>query len=77
MILCNCCRTNNAPKALYKDFWICDDCVEKYGSYDAAAYICQVKRVLGLDKVPKALLDEIDKEYEYYMQKNFHKQEEE
>lgn len=63
--------------AIYKDFWICEDCVEKFGSYDAAAYICQVKKELGLDKVPKALLDEIDKEYDYYMQMNFHKQEEE
>lgn len=77
MILCSCCRTNNAPMAIYKDFWICEDCVEKFGSYDAAAFICLAKRVLGLDKVPKALLDEIDKEYDYYMQKNFHKQEEE
>lgn len=76
MILCNCCRTNNAPMAIYKDFWICDDCVEKYGSYDAAAFICLAKKVLGLDKVPKALLDEIDKEYDY-MQKNFPKREEE
>ena len=76
MILCSCCRTNNAPMAIYKDFWICDDCVKKYGSYDAAALLCLAKRVLGLDKVPKALLDEIDKEYDYYI-KNFKKQEEE
>lgn len=77
MILCNCCSTDNAPMAIYKDYWICDDCVEKYGSYDAAALICLARSVSGLDQVPKALLDEIDKEYDYYMQKNFHKQEEE
>lgn len=36
MILCNCCNTDNAPMARHKDYWICDDCVERFGSYDAA-----------------------------------------
>ena len=39
MILCNCCGTNNAPMAVYKDYWICDDCKERYGTYDAAVEI--------------------------------------
>ena len=36
MILCNCCHCDNAPLALVEQYWICDDCVEKYGSYKAA-----------------------------------------
>lgn len=28
MILCNCCNTNNAPMALHRGYWICDDCLE-------------------------------------------------
>lgn len=76
MISCNCCGTNNAPMAKHRGYWICDDCVEKYGTYDAAAFICLAKSVLGLDQVPKALSEELDKQYDYYMKKNFSKQEE-
>lgn len=36
MIMCNCCNTDNAPLARYKDYWICEDCLEEYGSYDCA-----------------------------------------
>lgn len=44
MILCNCCGCNNAPMAIHKDYWICDDCVEKYGSYDAAVEEIEKRR---------------------------------
>jgi len=35
-ILCNCCGADNAPLALHKNYWICEDCLEYFGSYDAA-----------------------------------------
>lgn len=59
-ILCNCCNTDNAPMARHRGYLICDDCVEKYGSYDAAAFICLARNAVGLDQVPEELLDEIE-----------------
>lgn len=32
MISCNCCGTNNAPMAIHRDYWICDDCGKIIGS---------------------------------------------
>lgn len=75
-ILCNYCSTNNAPMAIHRGYLICDDCVERYGSYDNAALICLAKNAFGLDQVPEELLDELDKQYDYYIKKNFSKQEE-
>lgn len=67
-ILCNCCNCDNAPMAIHRGYLICDDCVERYGSYDAAALICSARNVSGLDQVPKALSDELD---EHYKKMNF------
>lgn len=75
-ILCNCCNTDNAPMARHRGYLICDDCVEKYGSYDAAALICLARNAAGLDQVPEELLDELDELYSHYMKMNFSKQEE-
>ena len=70
-ILCNCCNTDNAPMAKHKSYLICDDCVERYGSYDNAALICLARNTFGLDLVPEELLDELDELYEHYMKMNF------
>ena len=44
MILCNCCSTNNAPMARHRGYLICDDCKERYGTYDAAVEIIIEKK---------------------------------
>lgn len=41
---CNCCGCDNAPMACHENYLICDDCVEKYGSYDAALEIIIEKK---------------------------------
>lgn len=51
MILCNCCGTDNAPMAIHKDYWICDDCVEKYGSYDAAVEAIKERHTIKIKKI--------------------------
>ena len=75
-ILCSCCNTDNAPMARHRGYLICDDCVERYGSYDNAALICLAKNAFGLNQVPEELLDELDELYAHYMKMNFPKQEE-
>lgn len=43
-ILCNCCNTDNAPMARHRGYLICDDCKERYGTYDAAVEIIIEKK---------------------------------
>lgn len=71
MILCNCCNTDNAPMSIHKDYWICDDCVEKYGSYEAVVIIIETRYAVGLDKIPKEAEAETEELYKYYMARNF------
>ena len=71
MMLCNCCSCNNAPMAIHEGYWICDDCVERYGSYDNAVYIINARKAVGLDKVPKEIQAETEELYKYYKKRNF------
>ena len=75
-ILCNLCNCDNAPMAIHEGYWICDDCVEKYGSYDAAVYIIKARKAVGLDKVPKEVEAETEELYKHYVKRNFPKQQE-
>lgn len=59
MILCNCCNTDNAPMARHKDYWICDDCVQKYGSYDAAFLRIIEKKVSAGTITPNKALEKM------------------
>ena len=70
-MFCNCCGADNAPMALYKDYWICDDCVERFGSFDNAAFIVQARKIANLDNLPKATIEELNKLYNRYKEINF------
>lgn len=73
---CNCCGCDNAPMAWHENYLICDDCVERFGSYDAATYICIVKKAIGYDQIPQKILDNLDEEYNHYKKMNFKEKEE-
>ena len=60
-ILCKCCNTDNAPMAYHRGYLICDDCVEKYGSYDAAVQIIfEKKNFASYVRGKKGFMPEID-----------------
>lgn len=63
MIFCNCCGTNNGPWARHNNYWICDDCAEKYG-YDGAARIAKAKISLGFWDIPEDVRAETEADYE-------------
>lgn len=60
---CNCCGTNNGPWARHDNYWICDDCAEKYG-YDGAVRIAKAKISSGYWDIPEDVRTKTEADYE-------------